>query len=338
MKKVLWASMVYKNDYKYIANYLDNIYKGVLIPDHVLLVDSDYTREIEEIVKETGNSVEYVSIKSDKYINLGFNPSFNYAVKYGIENNFDYLVTMTVRNEPDKHWLKNVLHSISINDSCGMVTTVHISRSKNTIHNIGHYFSPSGGLYDFARGINSEKLRDIIKIIDGLDSLSIWSPCSGGALYNLEFLKLSVSTLTENFEIFHHYGFKSYNCCIIGNILRSNNYSNIIVPDAVCYRDDTESTSTHPNTPGLLINQEINRIAHLYSFWPEELKSEAIRRYNEESRVNSNIQEIDKSIVLTLAKNLTRKWAKQTDISEALKKHLSFFVQNRDIKRSLINH
>ena len=107
----------------------------------------------------------------------------------------------------------------------------------------------------------------------------------------------------------------------MGFLIRAAGYKNAVAQDSICRRDDSESTSAHANTKGLLINQEVNRMASVLTFWPEDLQKDACMRYKTQERRRAGLELIDKRIILTLAKNLKRKYKGKT--GRALRKHLA---------------
>ena len=333
MATVLWTAMVFENDLQHLDQYLNSVLKSTVKPDKILIIDSGHSKDIENVIRHKG--LNYISLGEDKISNEGFNPSFNYAAKYAINNDYDYLVTMSVRCIPKNNWLERIINTIQFDKSAGMATSLHLSKDSDRIHNLGHFLSPSGGLYDFARNIKVEHLQTIIDILKHNSFENIWSPCSGGALYVTAALKNSTKWLKPDYEIFSRYGFKSNNCGILGFIFRVFGYKNIIVYDAECIRDESASTSRYPNSAGLLINQEINRISNIYTYWPEDIQLQALSNYIAEKRIKPDLREIDKRIILTLAKNLVRSWNFKDKIKINLQKHLDRFEENITLRKQL---
>ena len=73
------------------------------------------------------------------------------------------------------------------------------------------------------------------------------------------------------------------------------------------------------------MNQEINRVASLYTFWPKDIADEAIGRYLSENRKNAELSPLDRRIILTLAQNLKRDWQLKGEIRDSLVRHLQYF-------------
>lgn len=329
--KILWAVMVYKNDLKYIQPYIESILRGLLVPTEILVVDAGSDERIRNLVTSFSNShIRYFSLGKTE-TNRGFNPSFNFSVKYAIENDYTSLATMTVRAIADKAWLKTSMEALKSSRSIGMVTTLHLTKSGDRIHGLGHFLGPSGGLYDYGKDLRLEVLDDLINILSENDFEAIWSPCSGGALYSVDALRIASKAISTTYEVFHPAGFKSYNCSHLGYLVKASGFRNVVAQNAKCTRDDSESTSRNPTSYGLVFNQEINRISSLYTYWPADLMQDALTRYISEDRKSVSLSPLDKCIILTLAENLRRNWSYRGSIKNLLQKHLRHYASNMAI-------
>lgn len=331
--RVLWAAMVYQNDLKYLRPYIESILGGLVVPPEILIVDAGSDKGIRGTVASFGNdALSYFSLGNTE-TNRGFNPSFNFSVKYAIENNYRSLATMTVRAIADKAWLKNSVEAMDSHHSIGMVTTLHVAKSGDRIHGLGHFLGPSGGLYDYGKGLRIELYNELVNVLRRHNFEAIWAPCSGGALYSVEALRIASQTISETYEVFHPAGFKSYNCSHLGYLIKAGGFKNVVAQNATCIRDDSESTSRNPTSCGLLINQELNRIASLYTFWPNDMAEDALRHYISENRKNASLPPLDRRIILTLAENLCRSWPHRETIKPLLQKHLGLYRASMDIIR-----
>ncbi len=319
---VLWACMVHEGDCERLPEYLAAVDRSGLQPGKLLVVDSDSSEQIYRIVARPGRAwFDYRSCHSLGR-NRGFNPSFNLAVNFAKDEGFSWLATMTVRALADADWLRFALTKAESSDKVGMVVTLHLANSSK-IHGLGHFLGPSGACLDFGHNVHRDA---IISVDTSGENSAIWAPCSGGALYRVKALQAAQDTFDmRGSDLFHPSGFKSYNCCALGFSVRAAGYKVAIEPKAVCTRDSTNSTSANPNTAGLLMNQEINRIANIYTYWPAQLRAEALELYERESRNNQNLQKIDKRIAMVLAENLARKWNHKDQINVALKLHLDSY-------------
>lgn len=331
----LWAAMVYRDDLRYLDHFMQSVVSSSVRPDQLLIVDSGHCSGIEEMARARGlhggPPIEYKSLESTTRASGGFNPSFNFAVSYAADNGFDFMVTMSVRCKPNEDWLGTVIARINRNGKVGMVSTLHVDIGNRSVYSLGHFLSPSGGLYDFAMGSKMDAIEAIKEYL-ATSSEVIWSPCSGGALYNVKALARVSESLSSRFDTFRPYGFKSYNCCEIGYLMRSFKYEHKVVPEAVCQRDGSQSTSRHPNTCGLLLNQELNRIASIRTFWPDDLASQAIGLYINERRNEKRVTDIDKRIIVTLSNNLARPWSRKELIRTQLERHLAYYQRSRELK------
>ena len=331
---VLWAAMVYQNDLSYLTPYIESVLSGVLVPSEILIVDAGSDEGIKETVAAFGNkTLRYFSLGKTGD-NKGFNPSFNFSVKYAIENGFSSLATMTVRATADKSWLRYSVEALEAHSSIGMVTTLHVAKYGEKIHSLGHFLGPSGGLYDYGRELHINRLDNLISVLQKHDFEAIWAPCSGGALYCVEALRITSQTISPAYEVFHPAGFKSYNCSHLGYLMKANGFRNVVAQNATCTRDDSESTSRNPTSCGLLFNQEINRIASLYTYWPEDLAQNALNLYMSEHRKRVSFSPLDKRIILTLAENLRRDWPHSGSVKTLLRKHLARFEESMHVLRT----
>jgi hypothetical protein len=331
--KILWAAMVYQNDAKYLRPYIESILGGILVPSEVLIVDAGADEGIREVVTSFGNeNLRYYSLGNTQ-TNRGFNPSFNFSVKYAIENGYTSLATMTARAIADKSWLSQSVEALEANHLIGMVTTLHVAKSGDRIHGAGHFLGPSGGLYDYGRDLSIDMRDDLINVLRRHDFEAIWAPCSGGALYSVEALRVTTQAISTAYDVFHPAGFKSYNCSHIGYLMKAGGFKNVVAQDATCTRDDSDSTSRNPTSCGLLFNQEINRIASLYTYWPEDLAQDAMTRYMSENRKSISLSALDKRIILTLAENLRRNWPYRGSVRTLLEKHLEYFGASMEVVR-----
>ena len=331
--QILWACFVHEKDTKWLPNYLSSISNSTILPNKVVVIDSDNSGLIRTMVEQSGlEFVRYIPYALNGR-NRGFNPSFNLAVRLSIEEDYNWLATMTVRALPSSTWLEKSLSSGNSSTSVGMVTTLHIDKNEK-IYNFGHFLSPSGAGFDFGRDVPFSSLDS--STIDYLkpEAQVIWSPCSGGALYRVKALRKAAELLQlDNYDLFHPNGFKSYNCPVLGFLIRAAGFHNICSPEAICFRDGSESTSRYPNSPGLLINQEVNRIANIYSFWPADLIDDALNLYFTERR-NSKLQIIDKRISAVLAENLIRNWNRGNKVDSNFRDHIKNFVLIKEWMRN----
>jgi GT2 family glycosyltransferase len=325
--KILWVCLVCEQDIKWLPDYLTSIRRSTIVPTELLIIDSDSSEKVRTTIEQSG--IEFI-----RYIpytpsgrNRGFNPSFNLAVKIAIKEEYDWLASMSVRALPSRTWLEECLLSGNSSISAGMVTSLHLNNDNHKIiYNFGHFLGLSGAGLDFGRDVPVSLLETLTIDYKNPEGQVIWSPCSGGTLYRVKALKKATKLLTNNScDLFHPKGFKSCNCFVLGFLIRAAGFHNICTPKAICFRDGKESTSRFPNSPGLLINQEINRIANIYSFWPDDLVHDSLELYFSEKR-NTPLQMIDKRIIAVLAENLTRKWSRSNDIDTAFKVHLDNFL------------
>jgi hypothetical protein len=298
MSRILWACMVHEADANWLAKYLLAVNEQSVQPDELLLVCSGRSELISEIVQNTGVAVKQIALEE----NLGFNPGFNSAVSRAIDRGFDWLATMTVRAIPEINWLKNAVIS-GAKQSVGMITTLHVDAAQS-VASLGHNLGTAGELFDFAESFPVERLADVLVALD--PKQHVWSPCSGGALYRVKALVGALDAINQP-EILRPRGFKSYNCDAIAFAIREAGYENAIALEARCTRTRTGSTSKVPDRPGLLMNQEINRLANLFEYWPEQERQRAVELYLQKTRTKADLTEIDLRIARTLGEGLARK-------------------------------
>lgn len=317
--------MIYKGNYALIESYIENVLSQNVLPDQLLFVDSDYSEDLSQRYK-TNSKIHYISSKRKIY-NEGFNPSFNQAVTYAIEADYQYLVSMTINALPNKEWLKAAILEFGKNQKLGMVSTVNVHMDRNNkIFSCGHYLSPSGALKDI--GYNRDK-EDVLTFLENeksnIDQL-IWSPCSGSAVYSVEAFKKIACRYGDS--IFYQHGFKSNNCCIMGFLFREFGYENTISLNSISRRNVKNSLShklklgCKDKFDSLIFCQEINRIANIYNFWPDNMVEPSISMYLNEERKNFP-NKIDKEIILTLSKNVTYRCFSKNNTADYLQAHLT---------------
>src|ERR1035438_3643348 len=73
-----------------------------------------------------------------------------------------------------------------------------------------------------------------------------------------------------------------------------------------CIRRQAGSSSKTPDPPGPLMNQEINRIANVFEFWPGARLRHAITEYLNANRLKDGLRPIDLRIARTLGEALAR--------------------------------
>lgn len=318
MNSVLWTCIVYEEDAKWLPSHLAEVLRQELPPRNVVVIDTDNSELIRSVVECSGRwhsaKIEYVPLGE----NLGFNPGLNKAISLAIQRDTEWLAVMTVRAKPDKHWLLKAIEAGG-EDKIGMVTTLHLAPD-GVIDCLGHNVGPNGELLDFGQGLTRQQL---FEISPSTETLPVWAPCSGGALYRTKALDLVIERAPERC-LLRPLGFKSYNCDVLGYFLRSTGYKNASTLDAFCIRDRSGSSSRRPNTPGLLMNQEINRVANMFEFWQQPSRDTALRRYLEKDRSKAGLQPLDLRIARTLGQALAR-----TDLCKSI---------GKTIEKELSNH
>jgi hypothetical protein len=326
---VLWACMVHEPDARWLQKHLAAVFDQVATPDRVIVVDSGRSETISQIVASLKESrLDYLPLDQ----NLGFNPALNIAIDEAITSRFDWLATMTVRAKPEGDWLKQSLKA-GIQSNVGMVTTLHLDPS-GTIDCLGHNLGLQGQLYPFGVGLHKDQLQRLQK----MSAECIWSPCSGGALYRTSALSAARSLIQG--PLVRPLGFKSYNCDVLGYLLRAVGYVNSHATEAVCVRDRAGSSSRSPGTAGLLINQEINRIANLVEFWEPTIRRKAIGEYLTQDRRGSGLSPVDLVVARTLGEGLARLAIYPmagASIQKDLVGHLDAFDTNKKAWKALLS-
>ena len=206
-----------------------------------------------------------------------------------------------------------------------MVSTVHATVNVDRMDCIGHNLSPSGALWPFASRL---KFGDASNALEELSRSGepVWCPCTGGGLYRVSALSEG-KNLIGGSELTRPRGFKSYNCDAIGYVVRAVGGKHGIALKAICDRDRSDSTSQTPTSCGLLMNQEINRVANMFEFWDGATLENGIKLYLEECRRSMRVG-IDRVIARTLGEGLARRDAVKAvrdRVQDELAKHLALF-------------
>lgn len=304
MTSVTWACIVYEGDAKWLLDHLKSVFRQDARPDLLFVVDTSQSELIHAAVERAQNSVSasihYVPLDD----NLGFNAGYNKAVTLAVEQKTEWLATMTVRAKPAERWLSEAVEA-GASEKVGMVTTLHLTQDRSHVDCFGHNIGPCGELFDFGQDLPLELLDELPRL-PGSDLFPVWAPCSGGALYRTQALKAALR-FAPDATLLRPFGFKSYNCDVIGYFLRSQGFQNICVRKAILKRDRKGSTSRRADSPGLLINQEINRIANMYEFWRPTRRDNAIRDYLGRDRTRSCLKPIDLRVARTLGQATARR-------------------------------
>lgn len=316
--KVLWVCVVWERDAEKLCEHVPEVFKQAVPPTEMLIVNSGDSKAIDACVAKLGNCVQAKLAE-----NLGFNPGLNEAIDWAVKGNFDWLAMMTVRATPKESWLHEALQAAKAAD-VGMVSTLHLDAKGEKVDCLGHHLSPSGAAYSFGRGLRQEQIEDLMATPGTGEP--IWSPCSGGAIYRVTALREALGIF--NCELVRPRGFKSYNCDVIGYAVRAAGYRHQVALKAICRRDRSASTSENPNSMGLLMNQEINRVANLFEFWEKDRCEAAAQQYLFERR-KTPLSANDRVIARTLGEGLARRpqlVAVRQRVAEQLGQHIGLFA------------
>lgn len=324
---VLWACIVHETSevLNLIPGYCRAIMSSTMMPDKLILVDSDSSDKIRQVIAQENVGAIHIG-NSPNGRNHGFHSSFNKAVRIAVDEGFEWLATMTVRAIPNVNWLSSAYSAAVKNSTIGMVTTLHESiDSPDRVHSFGHFLSPSGACLDYGRGLSLSHLSQLNnQLIERADG-PIWAPCSGGALYRVKALRECAASLgDEGSPLFNESGFMSYDCHIFGFLMRAAGYKNTCAFTAVSKRTRIGSFSSSPESKVVLVGQELNRLAVVYSYWPPDMAKEAIRLYQlyRQCLDKKELFDLEKRVVLTLAENLKRDWEHKEVVRVALHDHL----------------
>lgn len=333
--RVLWATIVWEGDAKPLRTHLPAVLAQNTPPTKLLIVNSGRSQAIDACVKEVGTkSCEQAQLEE----NLGFNPGLNRAITEAVRGEaatggYDWLALMTVRAIPDKAWLHEAVQ-VGNTSGAGMVSTLHLDPG-GKVDCLGHNLSPSGAAYSFGEGLRPEQLREFLDRHSS-GGEPIWCPCSGGAIYRVTALKAALELF--NGELVRPRGFKSYNCDVLGYALRAAGYRHSFALQAKCRRDRTNSTSRLPHSAGLLLNQEINRVANLFEFWEEADCKAAVSRYLTEPR-KTRLELNDRVIARTLGEGLARRdqfQAVRQLVRQQLHDHVALFEEVKRQRKELL--
>ena len=333
MPSVLWAAIVHGPDAEVMGGHLSAVTAQSTQPSKVLVIDSGHCESIRRIAETFGSICEYCFLDE----NLGFNAGLNRAVDEAVKLGYDWLATMTVRARPTHSWLSEALYA-GERDDIGMVTTLHLGEAAK-VDCFGHCLGTEGQLFSYGEGLKAQDLKEL-PLLRRTGAPAIWSPCSGGAMYKTAALN-SARALTKNRDLVRPRGFKSYNCDVLGYLIRASGYLNSLSVGAICTRRQAGSSSKTPDTPGLLMNQEINRIANIFEFWPDARRRHAITEYLKDNRLKDGLRPVDLRIARTLGEALARPDLNKTvggRIQIELDEHLDLFADLKAKRKTLLTN
>lgn len=328
--RVLWACVVWERDAEKLCGHLPEVLKQGAPPAELLVLNSGSSKAIDACVAKFRDCTQAKLAE-----NLGFNPGLNEAINWAVKNNFDWLAMMTVRATPEKTWLHEALQAASAAD-VGMVSTLHLDAKARKVDCLGHNLSPSGAAHPFGRGLRQEQIEDLIGTFQSAGE-PIWSPCSGGAIYRVAALREALRIF--QCELVRPRGFKSYNCDVLGYAVRAAGYKHQVALKAICHRDRSDSTSEKPNSMGLLMNQEINRVANLFEFWETDSCKAATHKYLTERRKTA-LGVNDRVIARTLGEGLARQSQLveiRQRVAQQLGQHVGLFATTKQRRKQLLN-
>lgn len=325
--KTLWTCMIHDGDYKFLQGYIDAINQLTVKPDAVRFFCSGSSEECEKLIVKarTLYSFEY------RLQNDGFNRGLNSAVNYAIKNNFDWLITMTIRCKPLENWLEelgleNQSHEI------GMITTLIVNHDQNKMtFNLGHNISPSGGCFDFGSGLNT----DVVIKKATTEPSAILGPCTGAGVYKTIALVNNENFIESNDPV-NPSLFKSYNCDAMGYLVLANGFTNYINPNSISLKSGLQnSTSNNPNSLAINMNLEISRMTNIFTYFEdcktayELYKNERLKKQFSIDDSNFKFKESDILMIRLFAQRMARIFAKHK-LRDKLARHHSFFSSTKD--------
>jgi len=217
---------------------LDSLQKQSYKNAQLLVVDNGSTDNSKELLEKYAKNYKNTKTIYNKK-NLGFAGGVNSGIKWGLKNNFEYLVLFNNDATADKEWISNLLESAK-DKQVGIVTGLLLHEDGKTIDSSGDWMSSWGLAFPRSRGQKENERPEA-----GL----VFGATGGASLYKADMLN-EIGLFDEDFFAYYEDADISFRAQLAGWKVSYN-------PKAIAYH---KQGATSKKIPGFTIYQTFKNL------------------------------------------------------------------------------